>query len=219
MITATKSGTEKNATVFAAILGRSAARSGGRRRQERNHLGARSLPLRAAEDHRVFSKRRSAWPPSTPCSKTPARARACKILRPTNRRRAARRGLSAGALRGGERDCRTIRRRRALLDRRSRSSSRSISLKYNKASDRARRVQAATDRAAARTGENAGGDRQVRDRSGCVLLFALIAGALLAAISRAALSSRTRQAQALWKARRYQDANDAFRALVESAPG
>ena len=54
VITATKSGTERNATVFAAFLGGGAPRSGGRHGQERNHLGARGLPLRRAEGGRIF---------------------------------------------------------------------------------------------------------------------------------------------------------------------
>ena len=66
VITATKSGTEKNATVFAALLGGSAARSRGRHRQERGGHRARSLPLRRPEDGRRSTNRRSGWPPSIP---------------------------------------------------------------------------------------------------------------------------------------------------------
>ena len=71
-----------------ALLGGSSARSGGRYRQERNRLGAGGLPLRAAEDRRNSSTRRSAWPPSTPCSKTPARAKARRAPSAGKRRRA-----------------------------------------------------------------------------------------------------------------------------------
>ena len=80
-----------------ALLGGSAARSGGRRRQERSR-SARSKPsIRRAQDRGVLRSRRSAWPPSTPCSKTPARAKRVRAPSAESGEGRAARQLHAGA--------------------------------------------------------------------------------------------------------------------------
>ncbi len=61
---------------FRALLGGSAARSGGGRRQERD-LSRRSKPsISPSRRPTSFMTRRSAWPPSIRCWKIPAKAKA-----------------------------------------------------------------------------------------------------------------------------------------------
>ncbi len=86
VITATKRGNEKNATVFARYWVEALRDTSRRHRQERNRFGARSVHLRRAENQRSSTRRKSAWPPNIPCWRTPAKATARASRRPKTAR-------------------------------------------------------------------------------------------------------------------------------------
>ncbi len=72
----------KERDVFRPLLDRSAARPGGRYGQERSHHALWRPTSTPSRKRRNFSSRRTASPPNTPSSKTPARAKAPRLRRP-----------------------------------------------------------------------------------------------------------------------------------------
>ena len=73
VITATKSGTEKNATVFARYWVQALHDPDSRCGQERRDQRDRGVPLRHQPTRLSFTSRKSGWPPSIPYSRTPAK--------------------------------------------------------------------------------------------------------------------------------------------------
>ena len=96
VITATKTGTEKNATVFARYWVE-ALRDPAADTDKNETISRSKLPLRADARPPSSTRRRSAWPPSTRCSKTPARAKANATSHRREWRRHAGRHVSRGA--------------------------------------------------------------------------------------------------------------------------
>ena len=86
VIAATKTGTEKNATVFARYWAEALRDPAADTDKNEAVSALEAFRYAAAQDHGVLRYRRSAWPPNTPCWKTPARAKASDALGRERRR-------------------------------------------------------------------------------------------------------------------------------------
>ena len=169
VITATKTGTEKNATVFARYLGGSAARSGRRHRQERNDLRARSFPLRRAEDRRVLRTQKRLATEHADARRHRARARRARAVAPKMAKACSPAAfpllrLGARAI-GGQQ----IREKQKLLAKKEELEQQIDELKYKKAAMPPDEYKKQLTRAAAGAGEDAGGAGQVRMTSRAAL--------------------------------------------------